>query len=86
MGLSLQSAADVSMDYVSGIFDGSRLDLSSSSPSRESQDDSPFPEEELEEYLNPSFFRRTLLYPLLMLLMMIWTVSSYRHNCSAFLL
>ncbi|GAU92962.1 LMBR1-2 [Ramazzottius varieornatus] len=67
------SAADVSMDYVSGIFDGSRLDLSSSSPSRESQDDSPFLEEELEEYLNSSFFRRTLLYPLLMLLMMIWT-------------
>ncbi|OQV25047.1 Limb region 1 protein-like protein [Hypsibius exemplaris] len=30
-------------------------------------------EEELEEYLNPSFFRRTLLYPLLMVLMMIWT-------------
>lgn len=34
-------------------------------------------EEELEEYLNPSFFRRTLLYPLLMMLMMIWTVGFF---------
>ena len=43
-------------------------------------------EEELEEYLNPSFFRRTLLYPLLMMLMMVWTVSCTQLTFDSFFL